>query len=463
MPSQNSIGTDLKKINQELYKHSLELAVINKTLSLLRKLYQISLQALHPDQLAQKISQTILTDLNMEMVGIYALDEKSHQLKAFPFAKSARLAGALAEADFKFSELSLDVSDTSLIPHSVVHNRRPGMTTGLADVWGDQISSELIKEITTASNLKTLLLFPLDTRGEVIGQLLLGLNRSYNTLNEFEREAIKSCVDVVSVALDKVLLYQELSDANEQLKALDKARAEFITIASHQLRTPPATIKWYLSAIAGGDFGKMDPAVEEAVSKVMATNDAQISTISDLLNASRIERGKLEFFFEEADFEHLASESVNQLKPLAEMKKLQLSYQPSQSALPSIVMDQEKIRQVMNNMIDNAIKYTKQGDIKVKVEQVDGNVKFSVSDQGKGLSKEEAAKLFQKFTRGDNSATHATGLGLGMYVAKVIVDQHNGKIWAESEGRDKGSTFAFSIPLNNSLKATTVDLTKIQE
>ncbi len=256
------------------------------------------------------------------------------------------------------------------------------------------------------------------------------------------------------------ILSTDLAKANEKLKSLDKARAEFISIASHQLRTPPATIKWYMSAILSGDFGKILPETLPALQTVQVTNDAQISTIDDLLNASRIERGKLEFFFQPGVIEPIVQNLVNQLQPLAQMKKLRINYQPPKTTIPEFIMDQEKIRQVINNMIDNAIKYTKQGDIDVKLVRNRDGVTLSVSDQGKGIRQEDVKKLFAKYSRGQDSATQATGLGLGMYVAKVIVEQHNGKIWAESAGLDKGSTFSFFIPSKNNLKATTFDLTK---
>src|SRR6185369_8038201 len=129
----------------------------------------------------------------------------------------------------------------------------------------------------------------------------LGLNRDYHSLNTFEQESIKSFIDVIALALDKALLYEQLKVLNNKLQILDKARAEFISIASHQLRTPPATIKWYLAAILGGDFGEITEKVRKGIQSAEMTNNGLISLIDDLLNASRIERGKLEFIFEPTD------------------------------------------------------------------------------------------------------------------------------------------------------------------
>lgn len=251
------------------------------------------------------------------------------------------------------------------------------------------------------------------------------------------------------------ILDKELAETNEKLKALDLARAEFITIASHQLRTPPATIKWYLSAVLAGDYGKLSPEVSPVIEKAAITNNHLISLIEDMLNVSRIERGKMEFLFEPTDTNELAQFAYEQLIPMAQNKKLKFTYNAPKKALPKILADKEKLRQVMNNLIDNAIKYTRQGGITVSLQKLGGDIKFQVEDTGKGISAQEKEEIFLKYSRGKESVKHSAGLGLGLYVAKSIIDQHKGKIWAESEGEGKGSRFCFSLPINSGLKETT--------
>ncbi len=270
---------------------------------------------------------------------------------------------------------------------------------------------------------------------------------------------VRSVIREVKQREELEVLTKQLAEANEQLKALDKARAEFISIASHQLRTPPATIKWYLGAVINGDFGPLSEELKAALLRTNVTNEAQISTIDDLLNASRIERGKLEFFFQMGNIEPMVKVLMEQLEPLAQMKKQHIVYTPPQKPLPDILLDNEKVRQVVNNMVDNAIKYSKQGDIIVTLDQDSENIFVRVKDTGKGIEQSELQGVFEKYSRGKDSATHATGLGLGMYVAKVIIEQHNGKIWAESDGIGKGATFAFSLPIHSKIQPTaTVDL-----
>jgi len=273
---------------------------------------------------------------------------------------------------------------------------------------------------------------------------------------------IRSVIREVKQREQLEILTKQLEAANEQLKILDQARAEFITIASHQLRTPPATIKWYLAAILDGDYGKFDDSVKDQLRKTMSTNNSMIALIDDLLNASRIERGKMEFIFQPTNMDEITQITVDQLLPQAEMKKLQLVYNKPISPLPILNADKEKLRQVINNMIDNAIKYTMAGKIEVTLSQTAKDIMVKVTDSGRGVSKDQLKGIFQKYERGKTPARNSSGLGLGLYVAKVIVEQHKGKIWVESKGEGKGSSFIFTVPIKAALTETVFDLTKNQ-
>lgn len=256
-------------------------------------------------------------------------------------------------------------------------------------------------------------------------------------------------------------LTKQLEDANVQLKALDQARADFITLISHQLRTPPATVKWYLAAVQSGDFGKLPEEAAGAITKAEIANNSLISLIDDLLNASRIERGKMEFLFEPVSLTDLVKFTVEQLQPQATMKGLSLVFEGPAAPLPDIVADKEKLRQVVNNFIDNAIKYSNTGTIRARIFEQTGSLRVEVTDTGKGIDPAVVPLLFQKYSRGKDSVTHATGIGIGLYVAKVVVENHRGKIGAESPGEGKGATFYFTLPIKNDLPHTKVmDLVK---
>lgn len=169
------------------------------------------------------------------------------------------------------------------------------------------------------------------------------------------------------------------------------------------------------------------------------------TSIEDYLNISRIEQGRMKYEKSEFDLAHLVETVVQELGPIASKKDLALSATPSEDVM--VRADIGKIKQVIVNIVDNAIKYTEKGGIKVAVEKDTEHVRIVVSDTGVGIPADEIAILFDKFTRARGAnKVNTTGTGLGLYVAKQLVAGHNGKAWAESDGAGKGSRFIIELP-----------------
>lgn len=242
---------------------------------------------------------------------------------------------------------------------------------------------------------------------------------------------------------------ENLRKANKQLKNLDKVKSEFISIASHQLRTPLTVIKGYLSMILEGDFGKVEPKQQDPLNKVYLSGEQMIQLVNDFLSISRIEADRLEFNYEMTNLENMVNNIVDDLKKTIKQKNLSLKYIKSSEQLPLVKIDQEKMRQTIINVIDNAIKYTRQGNITVSLKMVDGKIQFCVSDSGAGISQDDLPMLFKKFSRGKTiSKMYTEGTGLGLYVARKMVEAHKGKMWAESEGENKDSQIYFQLPVD---------------
>jgi len=243
-------------------------------------------------------------------------------------------------------------------------------------------------------------------------------------------------------------LSDQLAVANDKLRALDKAKSEFISIASHQLRTPLTSIKGFGSLLLEGTYGEVPEAQRGALEKIYISNERLIQLVEDLLNVSRIEAGRMEFDFEEAAIEDLVQEAVQTLELSAKAKNLYLHWQKPETPLPKVKIDITKIKEVISNMVDNAIKYTQKGGVTVKVQDDGKNVRVVVSDTGIGMDQEEIDMIFEKFQRGKQVAHyHTDGTGLGMYIGKKIVAEHKGRIWAESDGKEKGSRFILELPV----------------
>jgi signal transduction histidine kinase len=452
---------DPASLAESLYKQNKEITGKNKTLSILRKLYEISILTLGSQDLAVKISQTIQSNFGFDLVGVLRYDSSTGELKPLALESSEKLRKLDINSKSYATKSTLQVGQSAFLSH-VISARDIGYAQDLGDVWGSLVGPATLKDIQSQSHIKSSVALPLIIQDEVIGILILSINRLYQDLGDFEKESIRNFVNVIAVALDKALLYEQLKVNNQQLKIMDQARAEFISIASHQLRTPPATIKWYLAAVISGDFGDLSPKVKEALIKAQLTNNGLITLIDDMLNASRIERGQMEFLYEETDVEPLIQQSVIDLTPQATMRKLFLDYSKPATEIPKILADREKLKQVISNLIDNAIKYTKQGGVTVKFESDGNNLLIKVTDTGKGLEPGEAATIFQKYGRGKDAKKHASGLGLGLYVAKIISEHHRGRVSAESPGPGKGTTFTVTLPIKTDLKAETFDLTQNQ-
>lgn len=287
-------------------------------------------------------------------------------------------------------------------------------------------------------------------------QILTGITLAMAIV--FGYQLVKSVKLEVQRKEELEILSTQLAIANDKLHQLDKAKSEFISIASHQLRTPLTAIKGFVSLLLEGTYGQVPETQKAALEKVYISNERLVQLVEDLLNISRIESGRMEFDFQEGQIEDLITEAVNTLDLSAKNKGLYLEWKKPEKKSAKIKIDITKVKEVISNMIDNAIKYTQKGGITVRVENgafFDHNtmerkntVRVIVSDTGIGMEKEDIENIFDKFVRGKEiSHYHTDGTGLGMFIAKKVTEAHQGKIWAESAGKGKGSRFILELPV----------------
>jgi signal transduction histidine kinase len=249
-------------------------------------------------------------------------------------------------------------------------------------------------------------------------------------------------------------LAQNLEEANTRLRELDRQKSEFIGIAAHQLRTPIAAIKGYSSLILEGSYGKTTKSLHEVTKTIFDSSARMADTIADFLNVTRIEQGKMEYHMETMDLSETVASTIATFQLAAKEKKLSLTFETDtcpQSA-HTIIADPGKIQHVINNLIDNAIKYTPAGAVTVRIlcDQQKRTIRVEVKDTGAGIPEDAIGGLFMKFVRARNAKNiNVTGSGLGLFVAREMIEAHKGRIWAESAGEGKGSTFIFELPLAN--------------
>jgi len=237
-----------------------------------------------------------------------------------------------------------------------------------------------------------------------------------------------------------------LEKTDEKIKQLDKAKNEFLTITSHELRIPMTPMKIQLQMLLKGYLGKLNKEQKESIDIVLRNTARLDKNISDFLEISRMESARLKFNFVKADLTKYINQLVKEMKFFMVEKKIKIV--PKISKLPLIEVDPDRTMQVLRNLINNAIKFSeKNGKILVNVTRKKDNILFSVIDYGKGISPENKKRIFEPFFQEEDSLHREYGgTGLGLTICRGIVESQNGKMWVESEV-GKGSTFCFTLPL----------------
>jgi len=314
-----------------------------------------------------------------------------------------------------------------------------------------QVSVAEVDRFRHAMPLQSLYLVKLLARRKLVGVLVVGYHKSAAKLDINDTVLIDRISESIGLALDNKLLFEEnqsvlrqLRDSNNRLRELDEAKDDFISMASHQLRTPLTSIKGYISMIKEGDAGKVTPQQKQMLEQAFFSSQRMVYLIADLLNVSRIRTGKFIIETAPANLTKIVGEEIEQLSEIAKSRGLKLVYQKPKTKVPDLLLDETKTRQIIMNFIDNAIYYTPTGGtITIKLINNPSTVELRVVDTGMGVPRSERAHLFSKFYRASNARTaRPDGTGLGLFMAKKVVVAQQGSIIFESK-EGKGSTFGF--------------------
>lgn len=299
-----------------------------------------------------------------------------------------------------------------------------------------------------------------------LGWIALGAKRSGDAYQQKDITLLDIASDEIAIAMESSLQFElieefnrtlqdRISDAtkklrttNSKLREIDASKDEFISMASHQLRTPLTSIKGYVSMLLDGDLGEIRPEQRKALEEAYDSSQRMVYLIGDFLNLSRIQTGRFELERTPISLPKLLAEEIDQLKQSAKARNVSLMYDEPAS-FPVLGIDETKIRQVMMNFIDNAIYYAKPagGEVLILLESHRDAVSFSVKDNGIGVPAQARKHLFTKFYRADNAKkARPDGTGIGLYMAKRVVVAHGGTIIFESK-ENEGSEFGFRLPI----------------
>ena len=416
------LEADIEHITAEMYRRNVELSEINKTLTLLHDIDDsLLLDSSTLAELCRDILGHIQRKTGYEFLGLYIHRE------------------------------AMDIEELAQLAQ---HSDRPHVIKaiqGNASIWDGSGSNAI--SVTTEGIYKKLYLYEVRTRGEFAIILAIGFSIIDAELSEHDNILMTRLRDSVGLVIESKILSDEnkhvlrqLKTTNNKLKALDEAKDEFISMASHQLRTPLTSIKGYLSMVLEGDVGEVTDQQKEMLGTAYTSAQRMVYLISDLLNVSRLQTGK--FVIEPVDcyLPDVVSEELKQLKESASAKKITIKFDKPQS-FPTMKLDDTKIRQVIMNFSDNALYYTKEGgQVEINLKDNPKSIEFTVTDNGIGVPKAEQHKLFAKFFRAGNARkARPDGTGLGLFMAKKVIIASGGAIIFKSK-EGQGSTFGFTFP-----------------
>lgn len=315
----------------------------------------------------------------------------------------------------------------------------------------------------------------LETPSQHIGCLLLGERLNSSRYLREDMRMLAVVTDELSIAVQNIFrleeirsfartLETEVSDATKELRAsnkklleMDATKDEFVSMASHQLRTPLTSIKGYLSMVLEGDAGEISPVQRKLLMEAFVSSERMVHLIGDFLNVSRLQTGKFMVERRECNLAKIVEQEVDGIKKIAASHSIVIAYRKP-ARFPILYLDEGKMRQVIMNFIDNAIYYSPEGStivIRLKVEA--GAAVLTVKDSGMGVPRSEQKHLFTKFFRAENARKQRPdGTGIGLFLAKKVVDAHGGALVFESLP-GKGSTFGFSLPIKKLSSAPPVE------
>lgn len=352
------------------------------------------------------------------------------------------------------------------------HTNLPGADASMfSSVYGDMPKMVVASLLATDHPVRRMMVshkleiaMPLIQNDVLIGYVCLGEHRTsgYTTRDMRVLEtiadelgiAIQNALSILEVKKLNETLQQrvdeatkELRTSNAQLQKLDEAKDEFISMASHQLRTPLTSIKGYISMLVEGDVGKVTPDQKHLLDEAFISSERMVRLIGDFLNVSRLQTGKFVIEKQPVDLAKVVGQEIDSLLPNASARGLKFTYKAPKN-VPQLSLDDSKIRQVIMNFADNAIYYSKEkSTIKVELKADPSWVEFTVKDTGIGVPESEKDHLFSKFFRATNARKQRPdGTGVGLFLAKKVIDSHDGQIIFESK-EGKGSTFGFRLPI----------------
>lgn len=454
MPFQKrkQLERDIEKITAEMYRRNKELAETNKTLSLLQTIDALALESHASLKLVcAHIAQAIAQATEYAFVGLFTRPAHgAEELTLYGWSGKELLTGSKGLTFSRPLHIDIHSSWFADVEHRHLVQLNTDAPEELAHLFDISVSEATrVHEVVP---LKSIYVVKLQVRRRLVGVLMIGYEHEATELPDTDKLLLDRLGETIGVAIDNKLLFEEnqrvlrqLKDSNNKLRALDEAKDDFVSMASHQLRTPLTSVKGYLSMIMEGDAGPITDEQRSMLSQAFFSSQRMVYIIADLLNVSRLRTGKFVIEPSPVNLADIVKEELGQLEEIAKSRSITLSFAVPPT-FPTLMIDEIKTRQIIMNFVDNALYYTPTGGkISVNLIENDATIELRVTDTGIGVPKTEQPHLFTKFYRAGNARqVRPDGTGLGLFMAKKVVIAQGGAIIFDSK-EGKGSTFGFTF------------------
>ena len=404
-----------------------EILAMNRNLSTMYSIATIATQSFELDKVLNGILKETLDFFNTEAGEIYLIDKDAdeailHAQQGFP-------------DDFVKRVCSIPLDSPSIV--AILESQKPIITPELP--YGE----ETVK--SAEYGIEKVVIFQLCSREKVVGFIALSVPAD-RKISIKDMRLLVSIGNQAGIVVENIRLFKETKKAYEELKSLDRMKDEFLSNVSHELKTPLVSIEGYSEVLNAGTLGELNEQQKKTVDTIMRNAKRLERLINSILYLSIEEAGKMQYTLKYIQIADVIEESVLDMAPHIKRKNLTIKKELSDN-LPLIRADEDRMMQVMINLIGNAIKFTPSGEITIKAYEDDKDLRIEVSDTGIGIPKDQIDNLFNRFYQGDASTKRKYGgTGLGLHISKHIVEAHHGKIWAESE-EGAGTTIHFTLPM----------------
>jgi signal transduction histidine kinase len=391
-------------------------------------------------------------------------------------------------------ENGISLVKDNFLTNYLEHTRKPlvygELSLFIRDIEDERSRQQLEKLKFNMEKIEANLCLPLFREDKITGMIILGSKISGEPYSEQDIDLLTTLSSQASIALENAKLYAQVQDlsqnlqrkvdaqtkkikkayeveksAHAELQRLDQAKTQFIMATQHHLRTPLTSMAGYLDLIFGGTFGKTSVSLNKTLKKFQVSVNRLVQVVNELLDISQFQLGKEVVDLRSGvEIGPILKEIIEELKPETETKKTYLKLVKPKKTLPFIKADSEKLKVAITNIVDNGVKYTEKGGVTIQlrcqnsiggskgVDKLKPKLKLQiiVSDTGMGIPESELGKLFSRtFERSEKAKqVYTTGRGIGLYITSQIIQAHNGRIWAESKGKNKGSSFYIELPVD---------------